>query len=973
MDNPSHLIELHPLRLDLRAGRMWKGERLVELRPKPWKLMLYMARRPGELLSKQELMDAIWPDTFVSESSLNQVIKDLRKALGDDARAPRFIETVHRRGFRLLDPSDRTALTAAGEEAKPSAPLFGRSTELEVLINALDTARSSRAQMVFITGEAGIGKTSLVRQFLNRLAGESNLALGWGQCYDLHGESEAFLPILESIDRLARGSQGERVQRLLGKYAPSWLAQFPWMLNFGVEIEPQLLASTPARMLREFCDFIEILAEPAPVLLWLEDLHWGDAGTVDLLDTLARRQMNSRLMLIVSYRPVDAAVSGAPVAQLKRSLEVQGLVRELSLEFLDQKDVEHIVAHRLGSSALSAELGELLFDQTSGNPLFVATALNHLLAENLLGLVDGEWVLKAPVEEVRSRCPESLRHIVSFQRNSASPEEIEILDAASTAGLAFDTQAVAGALNKDPLIVEDILDGLASRGQFLCRAGTANWPDGSTYRRYEFIHDVFRESIYQSLAPGQRQSFHHRIAVCMEAGFAEAAESVAAELALHAELGGDRQRAIRFLLLATQKTQMLKAPREALAYLERALVQLAATPAGADRDRMELEIVLQLIPSLIGVEGFTSEQLPEQIKQALKLCDRLDDSVNRLKVMITQASVMSVPGDWNVQKEYIRKLVVASEATSDPKLLVHPINMSAYLAIAQGDVIDARSQLLAGIALLEQEDLREPAQLFGHDPTVGAMSHLAFAEWLMGRPDQAQSVAKRCRLHAEAVGAAQSMASGWHVSMMTALYRGELDEAQQFQDALEQCLDRNELEYIYMRPLAGRIGLLIMQGRPAEAVRVAREGIALAREKGALAFSSVSLTALAEAQLAAGHFESGLASIEEALACADRVGERVWRPEALRIRGRLLGADGQVQAAEDSFLTAISEAGNRSLLALEFRASRDLAQLLIEQRRLQEAHPLLEGVMNRFTEGFTTADYQGAQSLLSSCKLPAAR
>ena len=459
----------------------------------------------------------------------------------------------------------------------------------------------------------------------------------------------------------------------------------------------------------------------------------------------------------------------------------------------------------------------------------------------------------------------------------------------------------------------------------------------------------------------------------MEAGFAEAAESVAAELALHAELGGDRQRAIRFLLLAAQKAQMLKAPREALAYLERALVQLAATPAGADRDRVELEIVLQLIPSLIGVEGFTSEQLPRRIEQALRLCDRLDDSVNRLKVMITQASVMSVPGDWNVQKKYIRKLVVASEATSDPKLLVHPINMSAYLAIAQGDVIDARGQLLAGIALLEQEDLREPAQLFGHDPTVGAMSHLAFAEWLMGRPDQAQSVAKRCRLRAEAVGAAQSMASGWHVSMMTALYRGELDEAQQFQDALEQCLDRNELEYIYMRPLAGRIGLLIMQGRPAEAVRVAREGIALAREKGALAFSSVSLTALAEAQLTAGHFESGLASIEEALACADRVGERVWRPEALRIRGRLLSVNGQVQAAEDSFLTAISEAENRSLLALELRASRDLAQLLIEQRRLQEAHPLLEGVMNRFTEGFTTADYQGAQSLLSSCKLPAAR
>jgi len=973
MADPDHLIELHPLRLDLRAGRMWKGERPVELRPKPWNLMLYMARRPGELLSKQELMDAIWPDTFVSESSLNQVVKDLRKALGDDARSPRFIETVHRRGFRLLAPNDRTALMAAGEEVKPLAPLFGRAAELEVLMNALDTARAGRAQMVFITGEAGIGKTSLVRQFLGRLSQESDLALGWGKCYDLHGESEAYLPILEGIDRLARGSQGEKVQRLLSQYAPSWHAQFPWMLNPEYDIEPQLLASTPARMLREFCDFIEILAEQAPILLWLEDLHWSDAGTVDLLEAVARREMHSRLLLITSYRPVDAAVKDAPVARLKRSLEIHSLARELPLEFLEPQAIGQIVAHRLGSRETPGILRDLLYEQTSGNPLFVSTALNYLLAEDLLVRKDQQWELNAPIEEIRSRCPESLKHIVELQRSGVSSEEAAILDAASAAGAAFDTQAVAGALDMDPLHVEAVLDELADREQFLRRAGTANWPDGSTCRRYEFIHDVFRESIYQSLAPGQRQNFHQRIAVCMDAGFAEAEESVAAELALHAELVGDRQRAIRFLVLAAQKTQILKAPREALAYLERALIQLAATPPETARDRRELDIVLQVIPSLIGAEGFTSERLPGRIDQALALCDRLDDSENRIKVLITQASIISVPGDWHVLEVYNDKLTVASEAISDPKLLVHPIITSAYIAMAKARVVDARDRLQASIALLAEEDLREPARLFGHDPTVSAMSYLCFAEWLLGRPDQAQSIAQRCRLRAEAVGAAQSMASGLHVSMYTALFRGEIDQARHFQDALLQCLDRNELEYIYMRPLAARTCLLIMQGQPDEAVQVARDGIALAREKQALTYSSISLTALAEAQFEAGHIEDGLASIDEALAHADRVGERVWRPESLRIKGRLLSADGAVQAAEESFRAAVREAADHSLLALELRAINDLAFLLIKQERQPDAGPLLEGVLNRMAEGFTTSDYREAQSLLSSCKLPAAR
>jgi DNA-binding winged helix-turn-helix (wHTH) protein len=971
--DPDHLIELFPLRLDLKAGRMWKGEQPIELRPKPWNLILYMALRPGELLSKQELMDAVWPNTVVTESSLNQAIKELRKALGDDARSPRFIETVHRRGFRLLAPEDYTPLAPVDEDVQPPAPLFGRSTELEMLVNALETTRAGHAQFVFITGEAGIGKTTLVRHFLASLDQASELALGWGQCYDLHGESEAYLPILEGIDRLARGSQGEKVQRLLSQYAPSWHSMFPWMLSPAQGTKHQPLASTPARMLREFCDFIEILAEQVTVLLWLEDLHWSDAGTIDLLETVARRSMDSRLLLLASYRPVDAAIKNAPVARAKRSLEVSGRGRELPLEFLQPLAVGQIVEHRLGSQELPARLSDLLYEQTSGNPLFVAAALNHLLAEDLLDCRDNCWLLKAPIEEIRSKCPESLRHIVDLQRADASAEEAEALDAASAAGTAFDTQAVAGALNAEPLAIEAVLDRLANREQFLRRAGTANWPDGSACRRFEFIHDVFRESIYQSLAPGLRQNFHHRIAECMEAGFADAAEPVAAELALHAELGGDRQRSITFLIMAAQSAQMLNAPREALAYLDRALTQLAATPPIEARDRKELVLVLQLIPSLIALEGFTSKKLPGRVEQTLVLCDRLDDSLSRMKVLITQTSIAALPGDWNALEGYNRRLIAASETVSDAKLVVHQLTMSGYLRLARGDANGASGQFQAGIALLEEDNSGEHAQLFGHDPTVSTMSYMTFTEWLLGRADQAQSIAANALHRAQAVGAAQSIASALHVSMLTALFRGEIEEARRLENRLQQCMERNALEYCYMRPLAARASLLVQEDRPEEAIRIALEGIARARELGALAFSSISLTALAEAQLVAGRVEDGLASIDEALACADRVGERVWRPESLRIKGSLQRVAGAPQAAEDSLRAAVLEAADLSLLALELRANHDLAHLLRDQGREQEARPLLEGVVKRIKEGFSTADYRAAQSLLSLCRLPAAR
>ncbi|MGI9265205.1 MAG: AAA family ATPase, partial [Gammaproteobacteria bacterium] len=797
MTEVEQLIDIPPLRLDLKSGRLLNGALPIELRPKPWDLIRYMAKKPGELLSKQELMDAVWPDSFVSESSLNQVVKELRKALGDDARSPRFIETVHRRGFRLLTPEDRIGSAPDSEQSDSRDALFGRSSELESLQQAMQTADGGRMQLVFLTGEPGIGKTSLVRRFLDQVSDGSERLLGWGNCYDLLGEGEAYLPFLESIDRLARTDQGELVQELLGRYAPSWHAQFPWMLKSGHAVEADLLATSPSRMLREFCDFIERLSESVPILLWLEDLHWSDMATVDLLEAVASRSRNSRLMVIASYRPVDAAVSGAPVAQSKRSLVARGDASELPLEFLDLQAVEQMVASRLDTPDLPKELCRLLQDQTSGNPLFVTTALNHLLTEEHLDQESGHWVLKAPIEVLRNSCPESLRNIVELQRSSVSEAEAETLDAASTAGTPVDTQAVAGALGADALQVEAILTQLADRNQFLRRAGIANWPDGSTYQRYEFVHDVFREVTYQSLAPGRRQELHARIAECMAAGFSGAEETVAAELALHFELGGNRNRATRFLRLAAKKTESLKSPADTLNYLERALKQISALPKKADRDQLELDVTLQLIPSLIGAEGYTSKRLPGYVEQAIELCERLDDQESLLRALNTQVALMTVPGDWISMKPHVEKLLSASDSVSDPKLQAQSRYSSAWIDLATGDVERAYEQLQAVVDSLEHEELREPARLLGHDPIVSSMSGLAFIEWLIGRADLAESTARRCRMRAEAVGAPQSLATGWHTSMTTALFRGEVKQAQHYEDMLHECLDRHDIEYVY--------------------------------------------------------------------------------------------------------------------------------------------------------------------------------
>ena len=264
-------------------------------------------------------------------------------------------------------------------------------------------------------------------------------------------------------------------------------------------------------------------------------------------------------------------------------------------------------------------------------------------------------------------------------------------------------------------------------------------------------------------------------------------------------------------------------------------------------------------------------------------------------VLNAQLALKSMPGDWNALKPHVKKLLAASETVSDPKLLAQPRYSSAWVDFATGSIEGARQRIQDIVDSLDAEDLRAPARLLGHDPIVGSLSALAFAEWLLGHADAAKSEARRCRLRAEAVGAPQSLATGWHTSMTTALFRGEIEQARHYEEMLQQCLDRHEFEYLYMRPLAARTSLLTLQGRPEEAIRVAKEGIDKARENRALAYSSISLTTLADAQLAAGHLDDGLDSIEESLSHADSVGERIWRPESLRIKGRLLSAGKNVR------------------------------------------------------------------------------
>ncbi len=214
-----------PFRLDTVNECLWRSSQMISLRRKTFAVLRYLVEHPGRLVTKEELFEAVWPDAYVSDVVLKVCIRELRKALDDQPNAPRFIETVHRRGYRFI-----RKITEAGRPDKPlrhlqpavvhsqvtQVGLVGRDAELEQLQRWLEKALGGERQVVFVTGEEGIGKTAAVEAFVDRVGANPGLWIGRRQCIEHYGSGEAYMPVLEALERLCRAPKSERLIGLLG-------------------------------------------------------------------------------------------------------------------------------------------------------------------------------------------------------------------------------------------------------------------------------------------------------------------------------------------------------------------------------------------------------------------------------------------------------------------------------------------------------------------------------------------------------------------------------------------------------------------------------------------------------------------------------------------------------------------------------------------------------------------------------------
>jgi predicted ATPase/DNA-binding winged helix-turn-helix (wHTH) protein len=947
----------------------------VALSPKAFDMLHYLVTHAGRLVTKDELLDAIWPQAAVSEAVVRVTIGALRKALGDTIQPPRFIATVPRRGYRFLASVTLVAIETPIPWPDPSATLspvlpsllVEREAVLQRLWEAWTYACQGQRQVVWVTGEAGIGKTAVVEAFRSRVAKAPAVLLAAGQCVEHYGSEEAYLPVLEALGHLCRAPDGDSLIALLHQHAPTWLVQMPWLLSAArrEQLHYELQGVTRERMLREFAEVVDTVTRETPLVLLLEDLHWSDYATLDLLALLARRRTPACLLMIGTYRPGEALVSHHPLHTVIQDLQRHGYATELPLGPLSVEAVATYLALRFPQSQFPTALTLWLHERTDGNPLFLVTLVQALTEQGVLHEHDGCWTMQGRIQTFAREVPASLRQMLEQQITRLRPEAQRVLEVASADGVEFVTTAVASGAEMDIDLVEERCEELASQ-QLLRPLGVAPWPSGTVTTRYAFQHALYQQVVYERLGAGRRIRLHQRLGECLEAAYGAQASEVAAELAVHFEQGRDYHRAVQYLQQAGENAIRLCANQEAVRLLTKGLELLTNLQRTPEHTRQELALQATLGRALAATRGFASAEAEQAYVRAWRLSLQVDDTEQLCTVLWGLWRLYNARAASQKAQQLGEQLLHLAQRQHDPAIFLGAHCALGGTLLFRGELRQAQAHASQGMALYDIQRHRALAFLYGEDPGVGCHEYGALALWLLGYPDQALTTMHTALALAQELPHPFSMGHALHGLAYLHGLRRETDAVREQAKAIQA------LATMQGFPLWGAAGtiwhgwVLAMQDHSEAGIRQLRQGMAAWDATGTQWPSPVYLAWLAEVLGHGGQVDEGLRLLTEALAVMDTTGERWWEAELHRLQGELLlrQAIADVRQAEACLHQALVVARHQQARSWELRAATSLTRLWQQQGKRDDAYELLAPIYGWFTEGFDTADLQAARVLL---------
>ena len=967
--------------LDTKLYELRQDGQPCRMEPQVFDMLLYIVENRDRVVTKNDLFDHIWKNRVVTDSALTSRLKAVRATLGDGGRDQRLIKTVHGRGFRFVgevtvrgaDSTQDEGLVDTGIQAAPYTPvtsvLPGREEHQSELLSRLALAKTGTRQIVFITGDAGLGKTTLLRSFIAALAQDESVYVAHGQCLEHHGSGEAYMPILEAIARLCGEENSPAIAEIVSHRAPTWVQQMPALgQSNNIPGQAQHRGSNQDRMLREMVEALEVVTSQDTLVLVLEDIHWSDPSTIDLVVRLAMRTDKAKLMVVATFRPANLKSRQSLYSAVK-TLTVREHGHEIVLGALDEASVGKFLDNRFNQAKLPPEVRSALYQRTGGHPLFTRNVVEQWVMDGTLVDSDGTWQLSTNPEDLAQGVPDSLKLFIQQFIEELEAQDRLLLETAAVRGREFTTSEVAVVLDQAEEEIELRCSALADQGRWIHSLGIEEWSTGQISSRYAFGHDLYQEVLYGLVPPGQRSRIHRMIGNQLELAYGSKATDNAAELANHFVQGRVPDKAVEYLRKSADTSLDRNAPREAITAIQKALELIPGLTDETARAHQELDLQLMLATSLIALEGVGSESAEQSYERARTLSELLGEDSKIQAVLYGMGAMYEVRGDFNRSQSLMKERMQLPSIEKDNLLQVETHELLACSLFHQGQFDLSLKHAKQGMTRFDRNRHSVIAPAYGENPGISCSFWAGLDLLLTGSVSEAfELMEKGIEMSRDSdqqytLATAYSQAATFHQIMRDV--EGTLKWAELAQE--------NGTQQGYQLRVA--MGLVlkgwaqVMSGDTDLGLANLHKGIEGAQLTGACMDRSYFLGLLAEAYAVAARYDEGLRVVDEALVDIEDRALFFYASELHRLRGKLLLGLKQEQSqkqVEPSFRRALTVAREQGARLLELRSATSLASFLRDRGNQKKASALLKKVMTGFVNAEDTPDLLEARELIES-------
>ena len=913
-----------------------------------------------------------------------------------------------------LKPQAPAFLIETKEEIQPKRPVFvARKQELERLNKGLEASLSGQGQVIFITGEAGSGKTALLLEFAHQAQElHPDLIVASGKCNAHTGIGDPYLPFIEVlglltgdveakwtagaisrehairlwnllplavkalldngpdlIDIFVRGSGLVSRSEAFSTGLTNWRASLKKLVERKSSLPPDS-ALQQSNLFEQYTRVLLDLTKEKPLLLILDDLQWVDAGSANLFFHLGRRVGGNRVFMIGTFRPAEVALGrGGERHPLEPVLhEFKRDFGDIEIE-IGTTEGRKFVADFIDTepNLLDDAFRETLYSQTRGHPLFTVELLRDMQERGaLVKDKDGYW--KEGPKLNWDTLPARVDAVIEERINRLNEKLREFLIVASVEGEEFTAEVVARIKQAEILELIRVLGRELDKRHHLVSAKGIRQVEKQRLSLYLFQHILFQRFLYNSLDEVERAHLHEQVGNILEALYGEQAAEISVELARHFLEAGILPKAIEYLHKAGNKAVRLSAGAEAIAHYKKALELVPQLPETPERDQQELALQLALIVPLQATKGFGAPDLGQAVVRARELCDRVGDTPQRITALIQLATYYATTAQYRTALKVNMESSRLAAQLKDPLLSAVANGIYLWPLLNVGEFFQAVEYAKRMADVYDEEKHGFLGYLFGYDLGVLNLGFGSWALWILGYPDQALKQAQEGLRIARKLGhpATTAFIIGMGGCELNWFLR-DFENISAYTEELIPICEKNGFLYYGAHGYFYRGERKTLGGEAKKGIEEMNQSLAVMEGTGTLTCFTRLLARVAYACLKADQVEDGLAAIDKAMGVKQRCEEKYMEAELFRLKGELLWMRGEAESeVEKYFLQAIEVSRRQLAKSWELRAAMSLSRLRQKQGRNEEARQMLAEVYGWFTEGFNTPDLLEAKALLES-------